>query len=237
MRGEAVELLADVGLDGEEGRFLRQPLFGDCGAGEKLLKLRGDALADGGKAGADLAPRGARQRVDLGDLRAERRSKALSFSEPRGFQRRQRRTETLDEGSGQREACIVIKIALVGFDDAPQRKDRLGARGVAFDAAPHLLDRRDRAVERCAIDAKRAAGLRRIEAERGGDRAAGEHLARSLTHLVFDGVEAGRHAEAQLEPARIDALHFERPAPRAGGALGARKAGHRLDRHFPHRSR
>src|SRR3546814_19398112 len=85
--GQAVELLADVGLAGEHGEFLSEAIFGDTGALlQQQRKLLRQALAQRLRLGRRAATGGLGEALDLVDVAANH------GEQPRPFGRTDRKS-------------------------------------------------------------------------------------------------------------------------------------------------
>ena len=142
MGGEPVELLADVGLGGDQHRFLVQPVGIEAVGGlEQDRDLLGDALLDRvgparrGRLGA------ADQGRDLVEPRRQDAAERLAFAPAHLDEAVQHRGEACDHRGFDGAALIL---ALVGVDDLDDALDGeqmpSSRRTLGVDAAGQLLD-------------------------------------------------------------------------------------------------
>src|SRR3546814_11470743 len=97
--GQAVELLADVGLAGEHGEFLSEAIFGDTGALlQQQRKLLRQALAQRLRLGRRAATGGLGEALDFVGVAARHGEQPPPIRERNGFLRGKRCTERVEVG-------------------------------------------------------------------------------------------------------------------------------------------
>ncbi|MCY1511769.1 hypothetical protein D9M68_462070 [compost metagenome] len=220
MGGQAVQLLGDVALLGEQHQLLLQALRVELGlqlgeAVEDLLPLSGEHLrhqgAQRGDFGLDRIQALAEQ---LGQLGAFAGAAVLQFAEGgvEGFQRR---------------LVERLRVGRIGYQHAGpgQHFQRVERRRLG-DQRGHRLGGGDHLGGAFAIDLQRLAGTVFGEAQGAFHLAARQALAQRLAHRAFEVAEGFRQAQVRFQVAVVDRAQFPAQGAVGTGPLDAGEGGH-----------
>jgi len=150
----------------------------------------------------------------------------------RAGERIERRGEGFEDAGVARAALAVVELDRVFLhDDALEREQAVDAGRRHAGLGGDFLGDADGRGERGRIDLEAAGAVAGVEGQRRLDRTALEALARQRARGGFDTVEARRHAQANVEPAAVDALRFPAPARAVAAAMRFGESGHAYDGH------
>ena len=226
MSHEPVELLADVGLGGQEQRFgveargiepRRRADEGRNGLGEpgahRFRLAAGRGLRPGNETGDGVEP--------LGQHIGQRRALAGA----RRDERIERRLEPGQRGASDFGDLRLAVATLDHLDDAAHRKQPIEAQGPQAFGAGHGFHRRHKRRERRLVEPDFRECRIAVECQGRVAGTAGDATRDAGPCLGFDRVETLGHLQPKIEALGIDRLDFPRPtewrrAPRRAGEAG-----------------
>ena len=232
MRREAIKLLAHVGLDRDQDRFLMQPVRIEAlGLRQERRDLLGEAYPDRLRAPAGRELGALRQRGNFAKPRRQDPSERHAFAAAHLPERGDDAGEALDRRRLGGATLLLTFLGLADLHYAFEREQAVerGRRG--FDARRKRLRRRQDCLEHCCIDAHDRQRAAPLHGQVRLNRPARQAFRSAGTYRRLDRVPTGRQAQPQIEPLAVDRFDLPGPGIGAACAMAASKSGHARQRH------
>ena len=205
MRVEPVELLAHIGLCGQQRDFLREALLG------KLGVQRGDGggepVPERGRLRGRHAPRRKGSGLHGAEMPVQRRGERPALPAPRF----QQPVQGFLQGCKQRRLVARLEVRIDRLDDAAQAH-----QAGQVSPSPAFGDSRQ-LVEPRLVHPVALPSLSLFEPQFQRDAAALEPRLHRLADRRLQSVAAGRQAQPQVEAAMIDRTRLPAPVGAGGG--------------------
>ncbi len=227
MGGNAVELLADIGLGGDHDRFLIEAIRVEAIGGlQQGCNLFGQSRPDRFRLAAGRGLGLLRQLLDLVHALVENLPERDALAAPHLDQIGQRLLESHGRGFFGRLVLGLVAFGFDDLDDALDAEQAVDAGRHRVDPAGEMARHLDDRVEHILIDADGRDRVGALDVQIGVHRAARQHLAGALLGEGLQFIPTGRQPQAQIEAFGVDRFQF--PFERIGtaGAVAPGKTGH-----------
>ena len=230
--GEAVKLLADVGLGREQDRLLVQAVgIEPLRCFEQGRDLLGEPRLDRLGLAAGRRFRARRQFGDLTEPLRQHMAERRAFGAAHLLEAFQRLHKARDDRGFGGLSLALLFLGLDHIHHTFERKDAVEGWRRGFGFAIEVLEGRQHGREHRLVDPRHRRDALAAYRQVCKYRAARQRLRGGVAHRHFNGVPPGRQAELEIKPLGVDRFELPGPGIGAGNTVAPREAGHARQRH------